>query len=135
MDNKAPIKRLFAEVLNQGRLDLLDELIGEAYTEPNPVPGQLPGAPGLKAKLQALRRAFPDPRFILEDLIGEGERVAARYHWEGTQQGEFMGLQPTGKKVSVRVMDFYRLENGRIVEHWDNVDEIGLLRQLGAIAS
>jgi steroid delta-isomerase-like uncharacterized protein len=135
MDNKAPIKRLFAEVLNQGRLDLLDELIGEAYTEPNPVPGQLPGAPGIKAKLQALRRAFPDLRFILEDLIGEGERVAARYHWEGTQQGEFMGLQPTGKKVSVRGMDFYRLENGRIVEHWDNVDEIGLLRQLGAIAS
>jgi steroid delta-isomerase-like uncharacterized protein len=135
MDNKAPIKRLFAEVLNQGRLDLLDELIGEAYTEPNPVPGQLSGAPGIKAKLQTLRRAFPDLRFILEDLIGEGERVAARYHWEGTQQGEFMGLQPTGKKVSVRGMDFYRLQNGRIVEHWDNVDEIGLLRQLGAIAS
>ena len=133
MDPKATINRLFEAVLNQGRLDLLEELIGPGYRDHNPVPGQLPGAEGVRRKLLALRRAFPDIRFHLEDLVGEGDRVAARYYWEGTQQGEFMGISPAGKQVRVRGMDFYRLEAGKIVEHWDCVDELGLLRQLGVI--
>ena len=133
MDNKAVIARLFDEVLNLGNLDLLDELIGADYVEHNPVPGQLPGAAGIKAKLVALRQAFPDIHFSLEELVGEGAAVAARYGWEGTHMAEFMGIQPTGKAVRVRGMDFYRLRNARIVEHWDCVDEIGLLRQLGAL--
>ncbi len=132
MDNKAVITRLFDEVLNQGNLEVLDELIGADYLEHNPVPGQLPGAAGIKAKLVALRQAFPDIHFNLEELIGEGAAVAARYGWEGTHMAEIMGIQPTGKTVRVRGMDFYRLQDARIVEHWDCVDEIGLLRQLGA---
>jgi len=132
MDNKAVITRLFDEVLNQGNLEVLDELIGADYLEHNPVPGQLPGAAGIKAKLVALRQAFPDIHFNLEELIGEGAAVAARYGWEGTHMAEIMGIQPTGKTVRVRGMDFYRLQDARIAEHWDCVDEIGLLRQLGA---
>jgi predicted ester cyclase len=81
--------------------------------------------------LTALRGAFPDLRFTLEDLVAEGDRVAARYYWEGTQEGEFMGYRPTGQAVRVGGMDFYRLRDGKIVEHWDRVDELGLLRQLG----
>jgi steroid delta-isomerase-like uncharacterized protein len=133
MNNKAVIARLFDEVLNQGNLDLLDEMIGEKYAEHNPVPGQQPGAAGIKAKLTALRQAFPDIRFSLSELIGEGAAVAARYYWEGTHMAVFMGIKPTGKAVRVRGMDFYRLQNARIVEHWDSLDEIGLLRQLGVL--
>jgi steroid delta-isomerase-like uncharacterized protein len=133
MNNKAVMGRLFAKVLNQGNLDLLDELICEDYTEHNPIPGQKPGAAGIKAKLVALRQAYPDIRFSLEELIGEGAAVAARYQWEGTHDGLFWGIRPTGKAVRIRGMDFYRLQNARIVEPWDCVDELDLLRQLGVL--
>lgn len=130
-DNKTLVRRLFDAILSQGRVELLDELIAPAYVENNPVPGQKPGAEGVKARLKTLRGAFPDIRFVLESLVAEGALVAARYHWEGTHKGTFLGIPPTGRKVVVRGMDFYRFAEGRIVEHWDNVDEFGMLSQLG----
>lgn len=131
MDNKAVIRRLFAEVLNGGKLDLLDRMIGADYVEHNPAPGQAAGAAGVRARIETLRAAFPDLRFVLEDLVGEGEIVAARYHWQGTHQGAFLGVAPTQRRLTVRGMDFYRLHGGLVVEHWDNVDEFGMLTQLG----
>jgi steroid delta-isomerase-like uncharacterized protein len=131
-DNKDKIRRLFDEVLNAGKLSLLDTLIGAAYVDHNPSPGQPAGAAGVKGKVEALRAAFPDLRYTLEDLVAEGELVAARYSWRGTHKGEaFLGIPPSGKSILVRGMDFYRLRDGRIVEHWDNIDELGMLTQLG----
>lgn len=131
LENKALIRRLFDEVLNGGRLDMLNQLVGAGYVEHNPAPAQVAGAAGVRSKIQALQAAFPDLRFVLEELIGEGAIVAARYHWQGTHKGSFLGIAPTGRKVLVRGMDFYRFEGGRLVEHWDNVDEFGMLTQLG----
>lgn len=131
MDNKAVIRRLFADVLNGGRLDLLDRMIGADYVEHNPAPGQAAGAAGVRARIETLRAAFPDLRFVLEDLVGEGDIVAARYQWQGTHQGAFLGVAPTQRRLTVRGMDFYRLHGGLVVEHWDNVDEFGMLTQLG----
>jgi steroid delta-isomerase-like uncharacterized protein len=90
-----------------------------------------PGRAGVRPKIEALRSAFPDLRFLLEALIGEGALVAARSVWRGTHTGAFQGIAATGKEVQVAAMDFYRIEEGRVVEHWDNVDQLGLLRQLG----
>jgi steroid delta-isomerase-like uncharacterized protein len=130
--NRDKIRRLFDEVLNAGKLSLLDTLIGAAYVDHNPSPGQPAGAAGVKGKVEALRAAFPDLRYTLEDLVAEGELVAARYSWRGTHKGEaFLGIPPSGKSILVRGMDFYRLRDGRIVEHWDNIDELGMLTQLG----
>jgi len=129
--NKDLIRRLFDDVWNGGRLGLLDTLVGAAYVDHNPSPGQVAGAAGVKAKVESLRAAFPDLRFTLEELVGEGEIVAARYSWRGTHRGSFLGIAPTGKTILVRGMDFYRLRERRIVEHWDNVDELGMLSQLG----
>jgi steroid delta-isomerase-like uncharacterized protein len=130
--NRDCIRRLFDEVLNAGKLSLLDTLIGAAYVDHNPSPGQPAGAAGVKGKVEALRAAFPDLRYALEDLVAEGDLVAARYSWRGTHKGEaFLGIPPSGKSILVRGMDFYRLRDGRIVEHWDNVDELGMLTQLG----
>jgi steroid delta-isomerase-like uncharacterized protein len=131
-DNKECIRRLFDEVLNGGKLGLLDTLIGAAYVDHNPGPGQLSGAAGVKNRIETLRSSFPDLRFALEDLVAEGDTVAARYSWRGTHKGEsYLGIPASGKTVLVRGMDFYRLRDGRIVEHWDNVDELGMLTQLG----
>jgi steroid delta-isomerase-like uncharacterized protein len=133
--NKDAVRRLFDQVLNAGKLSLLDTLIGAAYVDHNPSPGQPPGAAGVKGKVEALRAAFPDLRYALEDVVAEGELVAARYSWRGTHKGEaFLGIPPSGKTIMVRGMDFYRLRDGKIVEHWDNVDELGMLSQLGDLA-
>ena len=77
-----------------------------------------------------LRRRF-DGRKIFLAGYSWGSLVAARYHWEGTHKGTFLGIPPTGRRIVVRGMDFYRFADGRIVEHWDNVDEFGMLSQLG----
>jgi len=129
--NKALIQRLFDEVLNAGNFGLLDQLIGASYVEHNPVANQAAGAAGARDRIRDLRKAFPDLRFVLDELVGEGEVVAARYHWQGTHKGMFLGIAPTGRRLSVRGMDFYRLEDGRVIEHWDVVDEFGMLSQLG----
>lgn len=129
--NKALIRRLFDEVLNAGNFGLLDQLIGASYVEHNPIAHQAAGATGVRDKIQGMRTAFPDLRFVLEELIGEDAIVAARYRWQGTHKGTFLGIAPTGRRLSVRGMDFYRLEDGRVIEHWDTVDEFGMLSQLG----
>jgi steroid delta-isomerase-like uncharacterized protein len=129
--NKALIRRLFDEVLNAGNFGLLDQLIGASYVEHNPVANQAAGAAGVRDRIRLLRDAFPDVRFLLEELIAEDALVAARYRWQGTHKGLFLGIAPTGRRLSVRGMDFYRLEDGRVIEHWDTVDEFGMLSQLG----
>ena len=130
--NKDCIRRIFEEVLNGGKLSVLDTLIGAAYVDHNPSPGQPAGAAGVKGKVETLRAAFPDVRFALEDVVAEGDLVAARYSWRGTHKGEsYLGIPPSGKSIFVRGMDFYRLRDGKIVEHWDNIDELGMLSQLG----
>ena len=130
--NKDCIRRVFEEVLNGGKLSVLDTLIGAAYVDHNPSPGQPEGAAGVKGKVETLRAAFPDVRFALEDVVAEGDLVAARYSWRGTHKGEaYLGIPPSGKSIFVRGMDFYRLRDGKIVEHWDNIDELGMLSQLG----
>lgn len=129
--NKALVRRLFDEVLNRGRSASLDALLATDYKENNPAPGQAPGAAGVRKKIEALRLAFPDIRFTLEELVAEGAIVAARYQWQGTHAGVFLGIPATGRKIAVRGMDFYRFKDGRIAEHWDNVDEFGMLSQLG----
>jgi steroid delta-isomerase-like uncharacterized protein len=131
--NKQRIRMLFEEVLNHGSVGLLDDLISGDYIDHNPVPGQGPGAEGIRNKLKGLREAFPDIRFLLEDLVAENDLVAARYHWKATQTGPFMGLPPTGNQVDVKGMDFYRIRDGKLVEHWDSVDQLGLMQQLGLI--
>jgi steroid delta-isomerase-like uncharacterized protein len=131
--NKALIRRLFDEVLNAGNFGLLDQLIGASYIEHNPVANQAGGAGGVRERVLRLRAGFPDLRFVLEELIGEDAIVAARYRWQGTHKGLFLGIAPTGRRLSVKGMDFYRLEDGRVIERWDTVDEFGMLSQLGEL--
>jgi predicted ester cyclase len=79
------------------------------------------------------RDAFPDLRFTAEDIIAEGDKVAARYTMRGTHQGEFMGVAPTGNRIEVTGIDIVRFEGGKMVEHWANSDELGMMQQLGVI--
>ena len=130
--NKALVRRFVEQVISQGNLAVVDELVAGDYVYHGP--GMQVGGPdGLKQLFTMLRAAFPDWQETLEDLIADGDKVVFRVTGHGTHQGEFMGLPPTGKRVTVAGIDLVRIEAGKLSEHWANFDQLGLLQQLGAI--
>ena len=96
-------------------------------------PGLAPGLQGAKLAFQFTLNAFSDFRHTIEDQIAEGDRVVTSIRAYGTHTGEFLGIAPTGKEVSMRGIAIHRIANGKLVEHWGRVDNVGLLIQLGAI--
>jgi predicted ester cyclase len=79
------------------------------------------------------RQAFPDSYFTVEDMIAEGDKVATHKTFHGTHEGEFMGMPPTGRRVSMELIDIVRISEGRVVEHWSMGDNLGMMQQLGVI--
>ena len=134
--NKTSFKRLYEEVFNQGNFDVADELIGANVIEHQQQPCVAPDAAGpelVKQIARFFRSAFPDLNIAVEDLIAEGDRVAARVTIMGTHQGELMGIPPTGKRVEVSSMDIIRFEDGKAAEHWGETDIMSMMQQLGVV--
>jgi steroid delta-isomerase-like uncharacterized protein len=88
---------------------------------------------GYQHSMARLLAAFPDAQFSIDDLIAEGDRVVIRHRLQGTHQGTFQGIPPTGKPVTVPAIGILRMANGQIAETWLNADFLGLLQQVGAI--
>lgn len=128
--HKALVRRLFAEVWNEGDLAVVDELIDEEYVGH---PSEVLGTEGYKQFVAELRRAFPDIRFVVEDEIAEGDRVVARWKAHGTHRGEYFGMPPTGKPAVISGVELLRFADDKAVECWGEVDQLGLLQQLGVI--
>jgi predicted ester cyclase len=133
--NKALVRRFVEEVQSQGRLEVLDELVAPTFVNHTAPPGVPPDREGIKQLTALFRTAFPDGRMIVEDMIAEGDRVTTRKTFRGTHQGAFMGLPPTGKPVEIGLIDIVRVVDGHVVEHWNAVDNLGLLQQLGMLPS
>jgi steroid delta-isomerase-like uncharacterized protein len=132
--NKAQARRLVEEIFNRGNLAVIDELVSPDFVERELLPPGTPaGREGVKQLTVMFRSAFPDFKVTIDDAIGEGDRVVIRETWTGTQRGEFMGIPSTGKHVSFGVIDILRFAGGKIVEHWGQMDSMGLMTQLGAI--
>jgi steroid delta-isomerase-like uncharacterized protein len=134
-DNKALIREVIEEVWNRGNLAAVDRYFAPDYVDHTPFPGQGPGPEGYREVVTAIREAFPDLHLTLGDILGEGDKVAFRYTMEGTHQGDFMGMPPTGKPFSVTGMIIARVDDGKAVERWANLDTLSLMQQLGAIPS
>ena len=98
-----------------------------------PLPGLPPGPGGLKQIVAAVRRAFPDLHYTIEDIVLGGDRAALRTTLRGTHRGEFFGVAPTGRKVEVQELQIEHLRDGQIVAHWHLIDDLGLQRQLGLL--
>ena len=131
-DNKALARRVFDEIMSQGQLRLLDEIFAPGVVAHDP--GRLMrGAGEIKQGFAALRAAFPDLHFTVEDMVAEGDKVAVRYTGRGTQHGAFQGIAPTGKPMSYTGILIWRFADGKIAEHWAAPDLLGLLQQLGAL--
>ena len=132
--NKALARQLVEEVLNRGNMSRADEIIAPNFVEHEELPPEIPpGREAPKMMFTMLRSAFPDFKATIENLIAEGDKVVLHTTWTGTQKGEFMGIPPTGKRVSFGVIDIIRIADGKFVEHWGQMDSMGMMQQLGAI--
>ncbi|MGZ4131048.1 MAG: ester cyclase [Actinomycetota bacterium] len=130
--NKETARRLYEQVFNQRDLDALDELATPDYDEHDPLPGQGAGRDGLRERAAMLIDAF-QPRFAIEDMIAEGNRVVVRWTNAGTHVAPFMGIPATGRSYEIAGIDIYRVSDGRLAEHWHVVDMFGQMQQLGLL--
>ncbi|BAZ47608.1 hypothetical protein NIES4103_02100 [Nostoc sp. NIES-4103] len=135
-ENKALVARYFNEIMNQGKLDVIEEVIASNVTVRIPTLHEpFRGYEGVKYFVTGLRAAFPDIKFTVERQIAEKDKVACRFTSISTHQGEFQGILPTGNSIKDQGVDIFRIANGKIAEVWVNENALGLLQQLGAIPS
>jgi steroid delta-isomerase-like uncharacterized protein len=130
-EHKAVVRRFIGQAFNAGDLAIIDELMTSDYVL-HGVP-EVRGPEGMKHFVTMYRRAFPDYACSVEDQIAEGDKVVTRWTARGTQQGELMGIPPTGKQVILPGVVVDRIVNGRLVETWLQVDVLGMLQQLGVV--
>ena len=131
-DLKALTQRLYDEVINGRRLDLIDELMTDDFVEHEELPPGMPGgreAP--RAMFTMMHGAFPDFRFDVKEILQDGNKVVVRARATGTHEGEFMGMPPTGKTFEMGLIDIMEFEDGKMAAHWGLMDMAALMRQLG----
>src|SRR5579864_2630516 len=134
-ENKASERRFKDAVWDRRNPDAADEFVDPDVEEHNSLLGPGHGREGYKRAMHMAFSAFPDAELIQEDLIAEGDKVVERWTMRGTHRGEFMGVPPTNKQVTVGGIDIYRYRDGKRVETWSQFDGLGLLRQLGVTQS
>jgi steroid delta-isomerase-like uncharacterized protein len=132
-DNAMIVRRFVDEVITQGKMESAAQYVWEDVVERVPLPGQGPGLDGLKDVLRGMRAGFPDIVFSIREQITEGDKVASRFEWTGTHDGDFLGVPATGRAVRVWGIVIDRLEAGRIKDTRILMDMLGLMTQLGAM--
>ena len=133
-DNEAAARRLIDELWNKGNLSVADEIVHPDVVGHDPaLPEEIRSPSDLKQAVSGYRAAFPDLRFIIDDLFSAGDKVIYRWHTEGTHTGELQGLAPTGKSGSVTGINIDRFVDGKVAESWAQWDNLGLMQQLGAV--
>ena len=133
MDNKALVRRWFEEVWNKGRADLIDEFLAPNVAIYG-LGETLRGPAAFKPFHAAYRDAFPDVNIVVEDLVAEGDRVAYRWSATATHRGGGLGIPATHRAARFTGMGFARFENGKLLEGWNNFDQLGLFQQLGVVS-
>jgi steroid delta-isomerase-like uncharacterized protein len=131
--NKTIVARLYSEV-SQGNLNVIDELASTDLVEHEVTPGIPPTRAGVRQMFEGMRAAFPDFELVADDMIAEGDKVFVRATMRGTQRGDFMGMPASGKKVTATVADFFRISEGKVVEHWGVSDFASVMQQAGAVS-
>ncbi len=133
--NKKIINR-FVEFINTASEALAIELISPDalfHVPGRPAPMRGPG--GYLEIVHMMRSGFPDIQWTLDDMVAEGEQIAARFTMRGTHQGAFFGVPPTGKSIEVKAINFYRFLTGQIIEEFGQPDLLGLMQQIGAVSA
>jgi predicted ester cyclase len=132
--NKAIAARIPLEAFNQGKLEVIDELIADNSVDHGELPPGMPaGKEGVKLLIKSLRSAFPDFKITLGLQVAEGDLVVQQATTTGTMKGAFAGMPPSGKKATWDAIHITRIKGDKIVEHWAVQDQLGMLQQLGFI--
>ena len=126
--NKEVVRRFYDEAINGRDLGVVDRLLLEDFVHN----GERRGRQGQRLVVEYFLSAFPDLRHTIEFMLAEGDLVAAHQTWRGTHEGEFFGVQPTGKAVEFTSTAVLRLAAGLIAEAWDETDMLSFLKQTGA---
>ena len=123
-ENKAIVRRVY-EIVSTGDFERAKEIVDQDAPDNELLPDDPPARliDTFKETFAEAREGFPDLGITIEDVMAEGDRVAARVVMRGTHRGEFQGITPTGKRVEVRAIDMFRISNGKIVEHWGHADD------------
>jgi len=129
--NKA-LTRQFFDRISAGDLSAVDELISDDYVEHEQVPGLASGKAGARQLFEMFHSAFDQAAVDVDDMIAEGDKVFVLARMTGTQRGEFMGVAATGNTIDVTICDYFRIDNGTLIEHWGVIDAAGMMHQLTA---
>ena len=133
IENKTLVQRWFSEVWNEGRADAIDEMLADDAVV-HGLGADLHGSAEFKHFHSAYRNAYPDVTIDVDDLIAEGDMVAVRWSAIGTHRGDGLGFPATGRRAQFTGMVFVRIKDGRLVEGWNNFDQLGMLQQLGIVS-
>jgi steroid delta-isomerase-like uncharacterized protein len=132
--NKDLLSRFLTEVWNNGDIEACDRYIAANYTIHHD-----PGDPwdkreldlaGYKERVALSRSPFPDQRFTVQELVGEGRKVVVSWLWSATHQGDIPGFPATGRRIQMSGITVYSFEDGRLTGHWQVTDRLGVLMQL-----
>lgn len=126
--NKALIRRFLERCLNQGDIDAVGEFVSPEFVD-HLFPDHR-GIDGVKQGFRDFRTAFPDIHYAFDDIIAEGDRVVVRYTISGTHRGEFLGVPPSGRRVTWTGINIARINGGKFVERWGAFDTASVMRQL-----
>ncbi len=132
-ENKAIVRRCNEDVFNKKNVGALDEFLTSNVVHHSLPPGVPQDRDGFKQFVSVLLAAFPDLHITIEDMIAEGDKVVARATTSGTHKGEFIGIAPTGKQAKWTEIFIWRIDSGKAVEMWAELDQIGMMQQLGVI--
>jgi len=132
-ENKAIVRCCIEDVFNKQNVSALDEFIAPNVVHHSLPPGVPRDREGFKQFVSMLLAAFPDFRIIVEDMIAEGDKVVARATTGGTHKGEFIGIPPTGKQATWTEIFIWRIDGGKAVEMWAELDQMSMMQQLGVM--
>lgn len=133
MDHSATMQQAY-DLINGGDIEGFGELLAEGFVEHEALPDLEPTRDGVMELFRDYRRAFPDLHMDVIEILASGDKTVARVKTSGTQNGEFMGMPPSGKAVEVQMIDIMRFDDaGLVCEHWGVLDMLSLLQQLGAV--
>ncbi len=128
--NKTTVRKLYENILNTGKLEMLNQIISEEYTG---VRGEK-GAPGFAETVNSIRLGFPDIKWTVEDLIADGNKIVIRWTWKGTNTGSFRGFPASNKQVTDNAIAIYEFLEDKIIRAWIQSDKLGFLQQIGIIS-
>jgi steroid delta-isomerase-like uncharacterized protein len=126
-------RQLLEDDISRGDVVVAERIIHPDFVDHTNPPGMQHGLAGHNAIVALFRAAFPDQWWQIEDLIAEDDKIVARTTMTGTHRGDFFGIPPTGRSVTLSGVHIMRVADGRVIEHWGSNDDLGLMRQLGVI--